>query len=93
MSSNAVNSAHELTLQRIDKRPSSRWMLFGVIFFSFFAGMKIDNGITRLLQGKAEHYQGIGDFALGFFFLVIAIRLAVRLLGRAKANQADSLVR
>ena len=86
MSSDPATTTLESALQRIDKRTSSRWMLFGVVFFSFLAGMRIDNGITRLLQAKAE-YRWIADFAMGFLLLVIAVRWAVPLLARAK--QAD----
>jgi len=83
---------HEPILERIDKRTSSLTMLFGVIVFSFFAGMRIDNGISLLIQAKAQ-YRWLADFAIGFCFLVVAIRWAVPLLKRAKAYQEDSLVR
>jgi hypothetical protein len=91
-SSPASTNRHESVLQRIDKKTSSRSMLLGTIFFSFVAGMRIDDGITRYLQAKAE-YRWLADFAIGFGLLVVAIRWAIPLLGRAKASQADSIVR
>ena len=83
---------HESILQRIDKKTSSLTMLFGVIGFSFLAGMRIDDGINRLIEAKAQ-YRWAVDFAVGFGFLVGAIRWAVPVLKRAKTYHANSLLR
>jgi len=52
--------------------------------------MRIDNGISRLIQAKAQ-YGWLVDFAIGFGFLVVAIRWAIPLLKRTKTYQTDSL--
>jgi hypothetical protein len=81
----ANTSVHESRLQRIDKKTSSGSMLFGVIFFSFVAGMRIDSGILLYFHARAE-YRWPAEFALGCLFLVVAIRWAFPLLRRAKAG-------
>ncbi len=83
---------HESILQRIDKKTSSLTMLFGVVFFSFLAGMRVDDGINSLIEAKTQ-YRWLVDFAIGFGFLVVAIRWAVPLLKRAKSYCANSLPR
>ena len=85
-SSPATTNPRESTLQRIDKRTSSRSMLLGVVFFSLIAGMRIDNGINRYLHDGAE-YSWLVDFALAAGYLIVAIRWAIPLLKRARAGQ------
>jgi hypothetical protein len=91
-SSPATSNMRESALQRIDRKTSSRSMLLGIILFSFMAGMRIDNGISRYWLEKAE-YRWLVDFALDFGFLVVAIRWAVPLLKRATVNRTDSIFR
>lgn len=84
----SVEKTHQTLLQRIDGKTPSLSMLFGVMSFSFFAGMMMDTGITEYLKAKTL-YHWIGDFAIGLGILVVAFRWAVPLLARVRQNHGS----
>lgn len=75
--------ADETTLQRANRKTSSRTILISAMFFSFAAGAELIIGLDRLAQARGEH---LLSFAMAIGFLAVAIRWAILLLARTRKN-------
>jgi hypothetical protein len=83
--------ANETTLQRTNRKISSRSMLIIAMFFSFAAGVETIIGLDRLVRARKDYSWWPFNFALAVGFLVLAIRWAIPLLAIARArNNFDS---
>src|SRR5258708_25167296 len=81
----AAVPANETTLQRTNRKTSSRSMLISAMLFSFAAGVETIIGLDHLVRARGD-YSWPFNFALAGGFLVVAIRWAIPLLARARNN-------
>lgn len=81
----------ETTLQKKDRKTSSRSMLISAMFFSFAVGVEATIGIDRLVRSRGD-YTWPFNFAMAVGFLVVAIRWAIPLLARAQKGHESAQV-